>query len=204
MADPELVRVMDYILNRCDEGAIEAVAAAVVRRRRDLALFGGAAKLPDPRKLALNLSSQINAASSMEGLKDSVRKMALRIIRQEAPELSDAQAEDLTRAWVPAAGKTGRGSEGTGSGPVKGAAGGHTGGKLPRDLLESMISQFITYSLGRMSRVEDQNLRAEMGAWPERYWKAFPQVIRSIISDFLKGEMTEGDFNAKIRTACAL
>jgi hypothetical protein len=67
-----------------------------------------------------------------------------------------------------------------------------------------MISQFIAYSLGRMSRVEDQNLRAEMGAWPERYWKAFPQVIRSIISDFLKGEMTEGDFNAKIRTACAL
>jgi hypothetical protein len=188
MADPELVRVMDYILNRCDEGAIEAVAAAVVRRRRDLALFGGAAKLPDPKKLALNLSSQINAASSMEGLKDSVRKMAVRIIRQEAPELSDAQAEELTRAWVPA----------------KGAAGAHAGDKLPRDLLESMISQFIAYSLGRMSRVEDQNLRAEMGSWPERYWKAFPQVIRSIISDFLKGEMTEGDFNAKIRTACAL
>jgi hypothetical protein len=197
------------------------VAAAVVRRRRDLALFGGAAKLPDPRKLALNLSSQINAASSMEGLKDSVRKMAVRIIRQEAPELSDAPAEELTRAWVPAARKAaaGRGSAGEGNGPANGAAGGHAGegrahadgqtdghagDKLPQDLLESMISQFIAYSLGRMSRVEDQNLRAEMGAWPERYWKAFPQVIRSIISDFLKGEMTEGDFNAKIRTACAL
>ncbi|MDR1127836.1 MAG: hypothetical protein LBL20_00870 [Treponema sp.] len=50
MADSELVRVLDYILNRCDEGAIEAVSAAVLRRKRDLAMFGGMGKLPDPKK----------------------------------------------------------------------------------------------------------------------------------------------------------
>jgi hypothetical protein len=43
-----------------------------------------------------------------------------------------------------------------------------------------------------------------MGAWPERYWKAFPPVIRLIISDFLKGGLSEGEFNSKIGTALSL
>jgi hypothetical protein len=180
MADPELVRVMDYILNRCDEGAIEAVAAAVVRRRRDLALFGGTHNLPDPQKLARDLSSRLAAEGGIKGLKDTVRSMAERIIRREAPELGDEQVAELLGEWIP---------------------GEKSGEALPRDLLAAMVTQFIGFSLGRMDEKEDQELRAEMGAWPDRYWKTFPPVIRLIITGFLNGEMTEGEFNAKIGSA---
>jgi hypothetical protein len=201
MADPELVKVLDYILNRCDENAIEAVSAAVVRRKRDLTMFGGMGKLPDPKKMAKELASQINVNATIGGLTDTVREMAERIIREEAPELDDEQVAALTRAWVPAkAGGQVAGNAGDGGPAGEGAippAG-------PPDLLVSMIGQFISYSRGSMDPGEEQSLRAEMGAWPERYWKAFPQVIRSIISDYLKGEISDGEFNNKIGTALSL
>jgi hypothetical protein len=186
MANPELVKVLDYILNRCDEAAIEAVAAAVIRRRRDLAVFGGAQNLPDPQRMAKELSGQINIGATIDGLRESIRSMAVRIIKQEAPELTDAQIDELTQAWIP--------------GPES-AGGGGSANKLPQGLLFSMIDQFVAFSQGRMSKTEDKNLREEMGSWPERYWQAFPPVVRLIITDYLKGETGEKEYRSKLETA---
>ncbi|MDR1239251.1 MAG: hypothetical protein LBK27_03980 [Treponema sp.] len=185
MANPELIKTLDYILNRCDEAAIEAVAAAVVRRRRDLSIFEGSQNLPDPRRMAKELSGQINAGANIEGLRESVRAMAIRIIKQEAPDLTEAQIGELTRAWIP-------GAEAADGGPES---------KVPRELLLSMIDQFTAFSQGRMSKAEDAGLREEMGSWPERYWKAFPPVVRLIITDYLKGETGEKEFRSKLETA---
>jgi hypothetical protein len=99
MANPELVRVMDYILNRCDRKSIEAVAAAVVRRRREQELF--ADSFPDAKQMARDAYTQINAGASIEGMRETVRNMAVRIIRQEAPELTEEQIAELTAAWIP-------------------------------------------------------------------------------------------------------
>jgi hypothetical protein len=109
--------------------------------------------------------------------------MAVRIIRQEAPELSDAQVDELTRAWIP---------------------GGGEGTRLPSDMLESMIDQFVSFSQGTMSKTEEKGLRNELDAWPDRYWKAFPQVVRLVIRDYLKGEMGEKEFKSKISAALAM
>ncbi|GHV62438.1 hypothetical protein AGMMS49587_09270 [Spirochaetia bacterium] len=189
MADPELVRVMDYILNRCDEAAIEAVAAAVVRRRRELTMFGGARNLPDPKKLAKEMTANINIEGTVAGLKQSVLDYAVRIIKQEAPELTDDQIKQLTDAWIPDPGPNPGGSQGE---------------KLPPDLLSSMIGQFLAYSSGTMGAAEDQGLRRELGAWPERYWKAFPQLIRLLITDYLKNEISEREFRSRLDTALTM
>ena len=124
MANSELVRVMDYILNRCDRKSIEAVAAAVVRRRRDLELFGDS--LPDPKQMARDITGQINMGASIEGMRETIRNMAVRIIRREAPELSEEQIAELTAAWIP------------GSQSGENAAGG-IGGQL----LEISASSFV-------------------------------------------------------------
>jgi hypothetical protein len=184
MADPELVRALDYILNRSDEASIEVLAEAVVRRRRDIAMFGGDLNFSDPGRMAKEISGQINASigAGMEGLKKSVQEMAMRLIAQEAPELSDEQIAALTRSMIPGI-----------SGPES--------AKIPRDLLVSMIGQFVSFSRGSMSKIEEKNLRAEMGPWPERYWKAFPPLIRSLITDFLKDRISEKEFNSKIGIA---
>jgi hypothetical protein len=193
MARAELVQALDYILNRCDERDIELIAAAVVRRRRELTMYGGMSHIPDPGRLAKELSSQINIEGNIESLTQSIRDYAIRIIRQEAPELTDEQIEELTGAWIPSS-----------SGGHK-DSGSHSPEKsLPRDLLASMIDQFVSFSLGRMEEEEDQALRKEMGPWPDKYWKSFPQVIRLLVTDFLKGEMDEGDFNTRIGLALSM
>ena len=193
MADPELVRTLDYILNRCDEQAIEAVSAAVVRRRRDLALFSGLHNLPNPQKMAQELAGQINNAATIEGLKETVRSMAVRIIRREAPDLTDEQIGQLMQSWVPL--------EEHASGDALGLSGGDN---LPPDLLEVMIRQFVAYSRGEMSPQEDQRLRNEMDQWPDRYWNAFPPVIRLIIRDYINNKISEQQFWRNIQTASSL
>ena len=185
MASQELVKALDYILNRCNERDIEAVAAAVIRRRRDIAMYGSMPVAPDPHRFAEELTSQLGIGDSIEGLKTSVRDYAIRIIRQQAPELTDAQIEDLTRAWIP---------EKSSSGKKRSAS----SGGVPKDILASMIDQFVSFSLGRMEEEDDRALRSEMGPWPDKYWKSFPQVVRLQITDFLKGEIDESEFNTRI------
>jgi hypothetical protein len=133
----------------------------------------------------------MNIGASMDGVRNAIRDMAVRIIRQEAPELTEEQVESLTRAWVP-------------NPKARGAEPGGSGTDLPPDLLEAMIDQFIAFSTGRMSSAEDKSLRAEIGPWPDRYWQAFPQVIRLIIRDFLNNEIGEAEFRSKIETAMTM
>jgi hypothetical protein len=194
MAKQELIQVLDFILNRCNGAEIDAVAAAVTRRRKDIEMFGDTAHVPGPGSLAKEMSSQLNLEGAIEGLSKSVRDFAIRTIRQEAPELSDAQIEELTRAWIPGPG-------GKKSAKGGGAQRGGAQNGIPRNILASMIDQFVSFSVGRMEEEEDTALRKEMGPWPDKYWKSFPQLIRLLISDFLKGEMEESDFNSRIGLA---
>jgi hypothetical protein len=202
MASQELVRTLDYRLNRCGERDIEAVAASGVRRRRDIAMHGSMPVAPDPRRLAEELTAQLDIQGNMEGLKNSVRDYAIRIIRQTAPELTDRQIEELTRAWIPESRGEPSLVAARSVGVPGGAAGaGESGESLPRDVLASMIDQFVSFSLGRMEEEEDRALRSEIGPWPDKYWKAFPSVIRLLITDFLKDKMDEDDFNTRIGLA---
>jgi hypothetical protein len=192
MANQELVRTLDYILNRCDERDIEVVATAVVRRRRDIAMFGNMPVAPDPGRMAKEITAQLNIDGNIETLKKSVRDYAIRIIKQQAPELTDGQIEELTRAWIP--------EKGPGAKSSRKRKGG-LDGSAPRDVLASMVDQFVSFSLGRMEEEEDNALRREMGPWPDKYWNAFPNVVRLLIKDFLKGEVDEADFNTRMGLA---
>jgi C4-type Zn-finger protein len=50
-----------------------------------------------------DISGKISAGvgTGIEGIKRQVRKMAARVIKEQAPELNDEQVEQLTRAWIP-------------------------------------------------------------------------------------------------------
>ncbi|MDR2942314.1 MAG: hypothetical protein LBV17_06965 [Treponema sp.] len=184
MKDPELVKALDYILNHSNEASIEVLAEAVVRRRRDLMILEATGTTPDPRRMANEITEQINAGvgGGIESMKKTIREMIVRVIKENAPELSAAQIDELSRTWLPE-----RPAE-------KKEA-------VPRDMLISMIEQFVSFSRGAMKSSVDKNLRAEMGAWPQKYWNAFDPVIRSIITDFLKDRITEKEFNSKIGIA---
>jgi len=180
MPDPGLLQALDYILNQSDSSTIELLAEAVVRRRRNMSIFNAMGEMPDPEQLAAEITSKINEGigSGIEGMRNSIREMIIKILREHAPELNEKQIDELSEAWLP------------GSGGKKSA--------MPPDLLLSMIEQFISFSHGTMKKSDDEALRAEMGAWPQRYWNSFPPVIRKIITDYLKDKITEKDFKSKI------
>jgi len=185
--DPELVRALDYILNHSNEASIEVLAEAVIRRRRDLSIYQATGTTPDLQRMASQITEQINAGvgGGIETMKKSIREMMVRIIKENAPELSPEQIDELSRSWLPE----------TPSEKEK---------DVPRDMLVSMIEQFISFSRGNMRSSVDKSLRDEMGAWPQKYWNAFSPVIRSIITDFLKDKITEKEFNTKIGIALKL
>ena len=188
MADPELVQTLDYILNRSDEVSIEVLAEAVVRRRRNLSVFGAVGNISDPERMAKEVSEKINAgiSSGIDGMKNSIREMIERVVKEHAPELSEKQIDELCNTWVPS-GKQENGKA-----------------ALPTDVLLSMIEQFVSFSNGTMTEAVDEKLREEIGAWPARYWDSFPPVIRQIISDYLKDKISEKEFKSKIKIALGL
>jgi hypothetical protein len=204
MADPELVRVLDFILNRSDEASIEAVAAAVVRRKRDLSLFGSSG-VPDPKTWARRTAEQLQSGSALKGIRDTVRSMADQMLRKEAPELTDSQRAELLGVWVGNAGLGGS-HQGNTAGEHSGDAGDADGQQvtIPPDILLGMVEQFVAFSLGRMPEGENEALRKQLGRWPDRYWKAFPAVVRSVVTEYVKGGLAESDFRMKLRAALSL
>jgi len=185
MADPGLLQALDYILNQSDASTISVLAEAVVRRRRDLSVFNVIGEIPDPQQMAKKISKDLEGSTKKitDGMRQSIQEMIIRLLREHAPELTDKQIDELCDAWMPGQKKSRKKSN------------------IPSDVLFSMIEQFISFSHGTMKKSVDKDLRDEMGAWPELYWKSFPPVIRQIIKDYLNNKITEKDFKSKILLA---
>lgn len=210
----ELMAVLDYVLNRCTIREIDALQAAVERRRRDLSAETGIISL-DPSRAARQMSETVQTSinQSMDSIRGTFRKFAADTIRKEAPELTDEQMQELIDAWIPkdmamdAAGKVHSSS----SGPVAGMDDGRSGAPggrhytglvrkgmisgVPPDAMYAMICQFVTYSTGSMSLDEEAGLRDAVGDWTSVYWKKFPPEIRDAIKDFLAGSLTGAEFD---------
>ncbi len=183
MANRELVQVLDFILNRCKEEEVDVVAEALVRRKKDLALFAGTG-LPDPNIWARKTAEALGAGSSGRGLGSvhgMVEDLILDMIKREVPDLAEEDLKEILKALLP-------------SGESKEK-------KMSATLVSQMVEQFLSFSQGLMGEAEDAALREEFGAWPERYWESLPPVVRSILKDHLDGLSTEGEFRRRLRTA---
>lgn len=190
MADPGLLKALDYILNQSNEISLDALTEAVVRRRRELTIFNAVGNIPDPQRMAKEITEKINTGigGGIESMKKSVQDMIIKLLKEHAPELTEDQINELCQAWLPDRAGTKKDSS----------------GNLPPDVCLSMIEQFVSFSCGEMKESVDKNLREEIGAWPQRYWNTFPPVVRSIITDYLKNKITEKDYKSRIVIALGL
>ncbi len=204
--------VLDYVLNRCTIREIDALEAAVERRRRDLQAQSGIISL-DPARAARSMSSAVQTSinRSMDGVRETFRKFAVDTIRKEAPELTEEQMDELVNSWIPESMSVGRDghveSESEGDAPSASRSGGgrYAGlarkglvNGIPPDAMHSMILQFVAYSTGSMSVSEEASLRDAVGDWTTAYWKKFPKEIQTLIRGFLAGEMDGGEFESGI------
>jgi hypothetical protein len=180
--EKDLIRVIDFILNRATEKELTAVRAALERRSKG--------KLATGKSLSDIVSASTSTISEqmkipIDQIKNSVQEIVTRLIKQNAPEITDEQLSVLLDEWVPGSRPKSR----------KKRPG------LPADALVTMIRQFIAFSVGQMPKDQEATLRREMPDWPGQYWNAFPEEIRLSISSFLKGRMDEKNFWKEVYTS---
>ena len=193
----DLLFTIDYILHRADPRELEALAAALERRKGQLdGVVNGSIPFT-PEQAAKKMSESIYASidASMDGVRHTFRDYAADLLQKEAPELSKEQIIGLVDSWIPqSSGKRGKNRRASlaQNGSVQG---------IPADLLYEMVIQFVSYSLGEMPVETQRSLTAAMHNWTESYWHRFPAGIKQEIKAFLNGEITSGEFQ---HTVCEL
>jgi hypothetical protein len=194
MQKEELYQVIDAIMNRASLAELEVIEKALDRRRGEdpTGLFGF-----EPGRLAGEMASGINdqLAGSREMIRKTVVEFVEKMIRSQAPELSESQIAELTAAWMPRSAPPGRAAgKSAGKGRVPPQQSQSPESNIPPEVLETMVQQFVDYSLGLLERSQVRSLEKEMGDWTRRYWEHFPYDVRELVSLFLKGAMEEEDF----------
>lgn len=192
-AERELLAVTDYILNRAGGREIELLFAAIERRKAELSNGGGhGLSAINPENMAKQMSESINRSiqASLDGVRHTFRNFAADMLQKEAPELTTEQMNTLIDSWIPATGSY--------DGKIKPLSQNGKVGGIPADVLYGMILQFVSFSIGEMQKSEDEELRKNMGNWPEKYWERFPPRIKQEIKTFLNGETTSGEFRKNI------
>ena len=176
--DPELYKVVDFILNSADDGAVEVIIAALKKRGERRVNFAGV----NPDALARQMAHEIqdDMGFSLDNIRGMVRDMVVKVIRKEAPELGEKEVQVLLDAWVP-----------EDPSPPKLEP-------LPKDVLLQMIKQFMSYSTGTMSMTELERLDREIPGWKEKYFARFPDSVRSMIKYAIEGNMPLDEFWTEI------
>lgn len=196
----ELMQVLDYILNRCTLREMDALQAAVERRRKDLEASTGIISL-DPERAAREMSGVVENSinQSMESIRKTFREFAVDLIKKEAPELTDAQMAELVDSWLPDSSSPGRQGSGVpANGRYRGLAKKGLVNGIECELMYEMVNQFIAYSTGAMSLSDEGALRDAVGDWTTIYWKKFPPEVQNLVRQFLSGSLSLPEFDQEL------
>ncbi|MCB1172058.1 MAG: hypothetical protein KDK39_00760 [Leptospiraceae bacterium] len=158
--DQYVQKILDFILNQAREEDLDLIDAALKRRGRAI----DAAAI-DFRSMAEQITSRFDF--EMPDFHGMSRDMVKNIILENVEQISARDLEILLDHYVPR----------TREQPVASAA----DKGLEPALLQKMLQQFISFSLGRMPGSEDSALRQQMPDWPERYWNSFDEPTKAWI-----------------------
>ncbi len=190
--DIELIKVLDYILNKCTGKELEAVSAAVEKRKKDRGRFS-----VDPTGFAKNISKAVNESISqgIAGMQESIKNMAFEMVHKESPELSEDECEKIVQMMIPDVFQKKHSS--TSDYLANGKSLVDKNGKVngcPANAMREMISAFINYSNGTLRPEEDRALQNALGDWQAVYWKTFPEAIQDLIRKYLKDGLPDEVF----------
>ena len=129
----------------------------------------------DVNSLARNMSRQINEQLGMAdiNIKKTARDLVVQLALQHKPDITQQELSAIVRQMVP---------EKKDNDISK---------KIPPDLMKSMIVQFVAYSTGSMPEKDTAQLP---DGWAKKYWDAFSQDIRDLITMYLKNGIDNSNF----------
>ncbi len=179
----EMLQILDFILNRSTYGDLDVIQEAIRRRTRDIKTgIAGIDVRGIARQTAGSIQKQIGSADEVTHM---IRRFVRELITQQQPDLTEEQLESLLDKCLPGAEANDKKSTGNDEEP------GSIEERFPPDMIQSMLVQFIDFSLGRMGKDEKKDLAPD---WHMRYWEAFSPSLKRLLSDLLKGRISEGRF----------
>ncbi|MCB1140454.1 MAG: hypothetical protein KDK23_16970, partial [Leptospiraceae bacterium] len=134
----------------------------------------------DIQSIAKKYADQLQASIDLD-IPGMSRRLVRNMIKTHEPTIPEEHLDALVDHFVPDP-----------NAPADG------GSDVPRDVLLTMVRQFIDYSVGRMKDRELKELKAASPDWVEKYWGAFPDHVRKTISAMIRGQIGEKEFWQKI------
>ena len=190
MAD--LMEVLDFILNRCSLKEMDAIDAAVKRRKHDLG-----SGVINPEAFAKNLSKTVSNSinTSIAGLQESLKDFAWDLVQKENPNLSEDELNYIVDSMIPDILATKKQS--SAADVIKSGKSLVVDGKVngvPVDVMLDMVLQFISFSNGTLPPEQERALCNALGDWSRSYWQSFPEALQSLIRSYLKNEISSDVF----------
>ena len=184
----ELMEVLDFILNRCSAKEMDAIDAAVKRRKSDLG-----SGMVNPQEFAKKLSRTVRDSinTSISGLQESLKDFAWDLVQKENPNLTEDELNHIVDAMIPdilASKKQSSAAEVLRSGKSLVVDGKVNG--VPVDAMLDMVLQFISFSNGTLPPEQERALCNALGDWSRSYWQSFPESLQSLIRSYLKQEIS--------------
>jgi len=124
--------------------------------------------------MAKNMANQIATQMGVTDkvIKKTARQMVRDMILQYDPSIPEKTIQILLNEWVPE--KSRKKSI-----------------EIPKEILGSMISQFVAYSKGELSK---EQLAEFPDGWVDKYWESFPEDIQRSIAAFIRNQITQKQF----------
>ena len=119
----------------------------------------------DIKKNAKIMAEEINQQFGLteQNIKKMARNLVAQMVLQHKPDISSGELTTVVNQML--------------------QAGSNKPEKLPKELLKTMIVQFVSYSSGEMTA--EGKARLPKG-WVEKYWGYFPDDVKHLIKSYLK------------------
>ena len=171
-------KIITFILYEADAKALLLIGNAIESRKKTINMKSNSQELI-ARKTANNITNQL---SSLVNIKEVTREMVRNMILKFSPDITKDHLDLLTDMWTPSTNSQ-KSSE--------------IEKNLPREVILTMVKQFLSYSLGMMSIEEQQTLPEN---WSKRYWQAFSLTTQELIKRFINGEIEVDYFWEALQT----
>jgi len=190
MARKDLELVLDYILNKADDGEFEVIKKACTRRLKDKSVYasiGGEGPSAMAKRMSKELEDGVGA--SMENIRGTVRGFIADMVRKEAPEITEEELASLLDEYAPPPG-------------AKRAPG--PSAKVPPDALLEMVTCFVDYSSGGMAPSKQQELWSSNPRWQDEYWALFPAEVKALVKAYLEQKIDADTFSSGLLSVLGL
>ena len=171
----KVTEMIEFILRNATRYELDILGEALKKRMERETSLGSLDFNYMARTMAEGLTKQMGMDTN--NIHEMSRRIVSDMILNETPGISEKELKVLLDQWLP--GKESKKATG-----------------LPKEMLLTMITHFVSYSAGKMSAEQKKQFPE---GWAEKYWNAFDPEVQKLIKDHLTDKIGQNEFWGGIR-----